>query len=139
VNRNEVHSVGAELQGNWLALPWLHFNGSWTHIHIDRIRRTPHHQFQLHGSMDLPRGVEVDLGFFYEGRRRVPDSTLQDNVRLSSFSRVDLRLGWTPTPGWELSLVGQDLLDRHHLEFLFATSGVSEVERSIYAQVVRTF
>jgi iron complex outermembrane receptor protein len=69
----------------------------------------------------------------------VPDSALQDNFRLSSFSRVDLRVGWTPVPGWELSVVGQDLLDRSHLEFLFATSGIAEVERSIYAQVVRTF
>jgi hypothetical protein len=30
-------------------------------------------------------------------------------------------------------------LRAQHLEFIFPTTGVSEVERSIYAQVVRTF
>jgi len=138
-NRGEVHSSGAEVAANWIALPWLHFSGSWTTIHLDQIKRTPHHEFQLHGSMDLPHGIEADLAFFYQGRRRTPDANVQDTLHVGSFSRVDLRLGWTPREGLELSLVGQDLLDRHHEEFVYPNADSSEIERSVYAQAVLRF
>jgi len=52
-----------------------------------------------------------------------------------------LRLGWDIRPGIELSLIGQNLLDSRHTEFLpdFISTQPTEVERSIYGRVIWSF
>ncbi len=49
---------------------------------------------------------------------------------------LDLRLAWKPTQKLELSLVGQNLLDKHHYEFVPDNFNplLGEVERSLYFQ-----
>ena len=39
------------------------------------------------------------------------------NPRVPTYAELNLRLGWQPTPGLELALVGQDLLHDSHPEF----------------------
>ena len=55
-----------------------------------------------------------------------------------AYTELDLRLGWHPTPAWELSLVGQNLLHDRHAEFGAAASR-REIERNAYARIVWTF
>jgi hypothetical protein len=43
-----------------------------------------------------------------------------------SYSSLDLRLGWGLRPGWELSVIGQDLLQGSHPEF--GTPGPRRIE-----------
>jgi hypothetical protein len=48
---------------------------------------------------------------------------------------LDARLAWPVFSHLELAIVGQDLLDAHHLEFLSGTPATStEVQRSVYAE-----
>jgi iron complex outermembrane receptor protein len=49
------------------------------------------------------------------------------------YTELDLRLGWRPTMGWELSLLGQNLLHAQHAEF--NTPGARrELQRSVYGK-----
>jgi len=93
----------------------------------------PKHQFLVHGSADLGRGVEWD-------------STLRFVDRLPSplvprYWELDQRLGWSPTGTVELSIIGRNLLHRHHPEFGPAppAPGREEVERNIYGRVALRF
>jgi iron complex outermembrane receptor protein len=54
---------------------------------------------------------------------------------------LDVKLGWKPRPDLELSLVGQNLLDRHHEEFLpdFIATQPTEVERSFHIKGIWSF
>ena len=55
---------------------------------------------------------------------------------MSSYTRLDLRLGWQATEHLELSLVGQNLTDARHAEFengLFSLS--NQIPRSVYGMV----
>lgn len=53
-----------------------------------------------------------------------------------SYERLDLRLGWRPTASWEFSLVGQNLLDDRHPEFLSELGlATGQVQRSVYGKV----
>ena len=58
-------------------------------------------------------------------------------VSVDSYVEADLRLGWEARPGLELSIIGQNLLNSHHAEFLpdFIDTQPTEVERSIYGRV----
>ncbi len=55
-----------------------------------------------------------------------------------SYIEMDLRLAWRPREHLELALVGQNLLDSHHYEFvpsLDMFSPLNEVPRSVYGSV----
>ena len=59
---------------------------------------------------------------------------------VSSYVTLDVRLAWRPQENLELSLVGQNLLDRHQkeLESQLFTLG-SEVERGVYGKITWGF
>jgi len=92
--------------------------------------------------LDLPGNLELDMGIYYHGRvgDRFSGFTSDD---LSGYTRHDLRLGWRPTPHLELSLVGQNLLDRLHHEAADYFEGAalitglpkSSVQRSVFGRV----
>ena len=54
-----------------------------------------------------------------------------------SYTGVDLRIGWKLNENIELSIAGQNLLNKHHLEFTPSTSqNRREIERVIYGKIV---
>jgi iron complex outermembrane receptor protein len=50
---------------------------------------------------------------------------------------MDVRLAWEPREGLEFAVVGQNLLDNHHLEFLdvLALTPSTEVPSGVYGMV----
>jgi len=76
--------------------------------------------------LDLPHGLAFDGMFRHVDRR--------PNPIVPAYSSLDLRLGWTVRPGWELSLVGQNLFDPSHPEFGAPTPRRHEFERGVYVR-----
>ena len=66
------------------------------------------------------------------------DSPLTDDIDVGSNWRLDVRLGWEPRPGFELSLVGQNLIHDEVEELTSFTdtqaTGPLEVERAFYVK-----
>jgi iron complex outermembrane receptor protein len=59
---------------------------------------------------------------------------------IDAYLTLDVRLAWRPAANWELSLVGQNLLEPSHLEFVQESFTLpTEVERSIYAKLAYQF
>ncbi|MCA9475936.1 MAG: hypothetical protein KC563_09065, partial [Nitrospira sp.] len=60
---------------------------------------------------------------------------------VDGYFSTNARLGWRPTPQWDISLVGRDLLDNHHTEFLptFLATQSTEVQRSIFLKTTWQF
>jgi iron complex outermembrane recepter protein len=81
--------------------------------------------------LDLPHGLAFDGMFRHVDRR--------PNPIVPAYSSLDLRLGWTVRPGWELSLVGQNLLDPSHPEFGAPTPRRHEFERGVYVRSIWHF
>jgi iron complex outermembrane receptor protein len=89
---------------------------------------SPQQQFQIRSYLDLPLHFQLDAAAYYV------DELPARGV--AAYTRVDLRLGWvSPGKHWELSIVGQNLLDDRHPEFGpgFLVSP-NEIERSVYAK-----
>jgi iron complex outermembrane receptor protein len=90
----------------------------------------PSNQWLLRSSLDLGAQHELDLTLRHVGK-------LSANA-VPAYTALDIRLGWQPLPETQLSLTARNLLDSQHPEFDPATSR-SEVERSIYVQLLQRF
>jgi iron complex outermembrane receptor protein len=87
----------------------------------------PARQVVLRSSLDLPRGVELDLTARHVSALSLPP--------VPGYLAVDLRLGWHPRPDLELSLAVQNLFDRDHGEF-FDVATRSQFGRAAFFKVV---
>ncbi|MBA3637915.1 MAG: TonB-dependent receptor [Acidobacteria bacterium] len=90
----------------------------------------PGHMVSARSYLDLPRNFALDAILRFVGRRPSP--------AVKSYAELDLRLGWGPRPGWELSLVGQNLLHKRHAE-LFSPATPTWFPRSAFLRSAWTF
>lgn len=117
------YATGAELTAEWSVAPSWRLRAGWTEMRVhsepqpgtqdrgtrDSIARDPNHQFSLRSLWDLATDWELDADFRYVakiGSQSVP-----------GYAELNLRLGWSPTPTWEFSVLGQNLLHDQHAEF----------------------
>jgi iron complex outermembrane receptor protein len=123
-NMLNARTSGVEVAGTLQPVTAVRVHGSYAYLHkvlsFDPGSRDvyhgavegddPSHLLSLRSSVDLPGHLAFDAFFRRTGVR--PDPVVP------AYSELDLRLGWGPRPGWDLSLVGQNLLHAHHSEFL---------------------
>ncbi len=132
-------SSGAELTAEWQVTPSWRLRAGWTELRVrsepqpgnldrsarDSVARDPNHQVLLRSLLDLSAKWECDATLRY-----VAPINLQ---AVPGYTEADLRLGWRPTPAWELSLLGQNLLHSHHPEF--NTPGARrELQHALYGK-----
>jgi iron complex outermembrane recepter protein len=96
---------------------------------------SPAHQISIQSIMNLPYGLQWDTWVRYVDR--LPAET----QKVPSYWALDVRCGWQPLKNLEFSLVGQNLLDSRHSEFVNEIEGVTpaRIERSFYAKLVWRF
>jgi len=142
-------SQGLELAVEWQPLEWWRLQFGYSYHHIDtRLHAdssflgsiapnglsTPRHQASLRSFMDLGNDLSLDLWFYYNGDIERPAYLREQPV--PAYTSLNLRLAWRPHDKLELSLVGRDLLERRHLEFVGESYLLpTEIERSVHGQV----
>jgi iron complex outermembrane receptor protein len=151
-NNLEAHTYGVELSGNYqLQKNWrLHLGYTFIKEKVrvkpgksdfnNALNETadPAHQVSFRSSTDLPRNFELDSAF------RWVDSFVFNNssapAAVPDYFELDVRLGWRATKNLQLSLVGQNLLHDHHLEYVIANPNPrEEIVRSVYGKVTWKF
>lgn len=138
-NGLSAEGYGAELAVNYRLHERWRLYGAYTLLHLflheePGLRSTaetfegvsPHNQVYLQSSWDLGCKFEFDLiGRYVE--------TLPGfDPHVPSYITLDARLAWRPRRNLELAVVGQNLLDSHHLE-----SGTSQVIRGTLVEIPR--
>ncbi len=146
-NDMEGRSLGFEVAATWAPLDWWRLNASYSYIDlkmrakgdfVDDMNRgnaegsTPRHQVSLRSGFDFSRNLSLDL--WLRGIDRVKYIAGES---IPGYLTMDARVAWRPMKNLELSLVGQNLLDKQHAEFVpeYIFTSPSEVERSVYAKV----
>lgn len=148
VNEMQGNTYGAELTFDWRLTDFWRLEGAYSHLKMnlkddatgDLVARltegqNPEQQFSLRSTLNLPCRIEWDVGFRYVDK--LPAVTQQ----VPGYWTMDMRLGWRMNPNLELSVVGQNLIESDHAEFVSETLTVipSMLERSIYAKVTWRF
>jgi iron complex outermembrane receptor protein len=152
-NNMEGTTQGIEIDVRWTARPWLAVNANYTFLDMDlklinasadpfsqlAENASPEHTANLWVSADLGNNLEMDAGVRYVGS--LTDTNPVSPTKIEDYVAFDARLGWTPKPGLDLSLIGQNLFDSTHREFNpdFIVSYPTEIERSIYGKVSWSF
>lgn len=91
---------------------------------------SPHNQIYLRSSWDLGSDVQIDLIGRYVDRLSALD--------VPRYIEMDCRIGWQIGKNLEFSVVGQNLLNNHHLEFVdFLEGGLAstQVRRGVFAMM----
>ncbi|MBZ5644168.1 MAG: TonB-dependent receptor [Acidobacteriia bacterium] len=148
--QNEMHgsTAGLEISAN------MKITDRWTlspgyallkmHLHTDPLSQdtnsvpdyegsNPQHQAQLRSHVELSHGLAWDASAYFVDR--LPFQ------QVSSYTRVDTQISWKAAERLELSVVGQNLLQDHHLESLDAVTLVNSslIKRSAYAKFTWRF
>jgi len=142
---NGIHgeSYGFELTSAVELADWWRVTGAYAHLQIDlaadigsrdvsTARSTegssPRHQGFVRSSMNLPAGFEFDWMW------RAASGLPSPSQRIPGYATSDIRMGWNVFPQITLAVVGQNLHERRHGEFVNAGT-LTEVPRSVHGTV----
>lgn len=95
------------------------------------IGATPYHQVSVRSSLDITPQLQWDVWLRHTGKVKGGSTPLDD---VSAYSSLDMRLAWIPQRDLEIALVGQNLLDSSHQEYVATTilSVPIKIERGVY-------
>lgn len=105
-------------------------NGEFASEHVGT---SPRHSVSFRSSYNLTRNWQLD-GWLRHASKL-------ESLAIPAYTELDLRVAWRPTPALELSLVGQNLLDRRHPEWVgdYVPTPTLEIERAWYVKAKLTF
>jgi len=136
-------TTGFEIAPDWKPVEWWELKGSYSYLHLyvhdkagftDNLNTvsdngsSPHHQVVIQSLFNFPKNFQFDATYRYV-------SALPSQL-VNAYGTADIRLGWRPVPSWELSIVGQNLLQPHHAEFGSDVDTLVGIKRSVYAKIV---
>jgi iron complex outermembrane receptor protein len=139
-NLLNARTRGVEVAGTLQPLPAWRVHGSYAYFHRDFTfdpgsrdvyhgaveGNDPSHLMSLRSSVDLPLHLALDVLLRRTGER--PDPVVP------AYGELDLRLGWTARTGWDLSIVGQNLLHPRHSELLPVNSPHYDFRRGVFVR-----
>ncbi|WP_276501777.1 TonB-dependent receptor plug domain-containing protein [Terrimonas pollutisoli] len=138
-------SYGIEASATYQLTDWWSLRGGYTFLKKDLSVKAgskdlnkasaesndPRHQFLIQSTMDLPGGIETGVVIRYIDKLPKP--------HVPGYTGLDLRIGWKLSKAIELSVVGQNLLDKRHIEFIASTTRRRQIERNVYGKVLCRF
>jgi len=133
---------GFEIAPDWRPLARWRLNGSYSYLHMDlkvkpgsrdvsTVRSTegssPHHEVTVQSSLDLPGSLEFSQIYRYV-------SALPAQL-VPSYGTADVRLSWRRVRRFDFAVVGQNLLQPHHVEYGGDPRTLVAIKRSIYGAI----
>lgn len=91
----------------------------------------PRHVGFVTTRLTFPYGFEVDATLRHASRLRQPVAR--------GYTTADVRLGWAISDRWIVDVIGRNLLDRQHVEFVTPNSSNEELARSFTARATWRF
>lgn len=152
LNLGEADIYGVELSSSWQVTPsWLLAgyysygkleanSGSADQLFLDYETLWPEHSFSVRSLYNITDSLEFDTSVYYvsslDGAREV-DGTV---TPIDDYIKWDVRFGWYPLDGLELSLVGLNLLESGQQQFVNSRFfPASEIGRSYYGKATWRF
>lgn len=140
-NGVQGHTYGVELSAVGQMTDWWRLRGGYTwlekHLEIapgssDLNGATaesddPPQQALVQSTMDLPGGIQFDAVVRYVDQLPLP--------KVQSYVALDARLAWRFARDFEIALVGRNLLDGRHLEFLPSSPAPRDLERNVFGRI----
>ncbi len=155
-NKMSGSTYGLELASDWKPVNWLKFQFGYTYLGFDleveansissdlgEITEaiSPQHQFSIQSAININKDLQFNLWARYVDALKASKDMLSINkMNVDAYLTLDANVSWRPVENLELMLVGQNLLDSSHLEYVseFSTP-LTEIERSVYGKLTYHF
>jgi len=95
---------------------------------------TPLHKFNVGARAALPRGFTISSVLGYRDAFLTNSDSRGTVAPIPRHFRLDARLGWSPRPGWELFVAGQELLQKTFSEYADGTATPRAVRGGVEAR-----
>ncbi len=133
---------GIEVAPEWRPISFWRLRGSYSYLKMNLEKApgsadvgsapiiegsSPQHQMSIQSGWDLGKSVQLNLTYRYV-------SSLPGQ-HIAGYSTGDARMAWRFHPQFELSLVGRNLLQPWHVEYLSDPGPVVGIRRSAYLQL----
>jgi iron complex outermembrane recepter protein len=137
-NLMQGHTFGIEAWASWQVNDWWRLSPSFTWLgerlefkagasgllSVAQAADDPSSHAAITSSMDLSRRLTIDATVRFVGALPSP--------ALRSYYEADVRCGWRVSPVWDVSISGQNLVHKEHLEF--SSSSGEYITRSVLAE-----
>ncbi len=145
-NSIAAQSHGVELALAWQATDWLKLDLAYSYLDSNmnagkQVGDEPHHQASLRGFVNLRDDLDLNVWLRYVDKvTAFYLNSAESWYEIDKYVTLDLRLAWRPVPKIELALVGQNLLDGGHMEFVQENfTRPTEVGRGVYGKLTYKF
>ena len=149
---NVLNGKGQGIEANFRYQPadWMTLKGSYTYLHQNyyaypisdnetkwtvwtNTGQDPRNRFHIGLGLNPIRNVEFDTNLYFTGPFR------QTEGGIPVYHRLDMRLGWKPRDGLEISLVGQDMLRASYQSNIDSIMGyASRIQQRYYLSATYT-
>ena len=138
-------TYGFELAATSQVTSWWNLKGGYTFLNKDLSVKSgskdsnngsaesddPANQFQIQSDISLPGHIKLGTVIRYVDK--LPKPYVPD------YFGLDMRIAWQVGKKLELSVTGQNLLYKHHPEFVPSSPSPRQIERSVYGQIICRF
>ena len=155
-NKMSGSTYGLELASDWKPTNWLKFQLGYTYLGFDleveansassdlgeiQDAISPKHQVSIQSAINVNKDLQFNLWARYVDSLKASKDMLSINkMNVDAYLTLDANVSWCPVENLELMLVGQNLLNSSHLEYVseFSTP-MTEIERSVYGKLTYHF
>ena len=135
-------TTGVEVAPEWRPLPWWRLGGSWSFLDMHVKKGTnsrdigsapvvqgssPTYQALIQNGFDLPKSVSIDMQARYV--------SALPGIQVASYWTGGVTGQWAATHHIQLKVVGQNLLQPQHVEFVYDPGAPIGIRRGLYAQI----
>jgi iron complex outermembrane receptor protein len=146
-NNFKAQSYGFEVAAVWQMLDWWRWDANYSLLKTDLDGlaaedatggRSPQQRVSLRSAMSPSQNIDLDILFRYVDRNKARGFFGTANIE--AYVSMDIRLAWRPVNEIEISLVGQNLLAKHHLEYQQENfTKQTEIDRGMYGKITWNF
>lgn len=137
---------GVELAANWQASENWRWALAYSFMETDLDTRTsqdktqqgesPRHQLSLRSQWDISESLDFDMWLRFVDDAFAVDGASATLRQMDAYVAANARLAWRPVASLELALVGQNLFDSRHPEYIQESFTLpTEIERGVYFKV----
>ena len=88
---------------------------------------SPEHQLLFQNGFDLPKSISADMQARYV--------SALPGIKVASYWTGGATGQWSATHHIQLKVVGQNLLQPHHVEFVYDPGVPTEIRRGVYGEI----
>ncbi|BCG64003.1 MAG: iron complex outermembrane recepter protein [Methyloprofundus sp.] len=146
-NNFSAQTYGFEISTVWQMLNWWRWDINYSFLKMkygsalasDQLGISPPHRVSLRSALSPWENIDLDVLFRYVDSYKL--LSFLGTKTIDDYVSLDIRVAWRPIKKLELSLVGQNLLAAHHLEYLQEIHAQTpiELDRGVYAKLAWHF